>query len=163
MCILRPYDIITQHDSTIMEIMYICHNHWMSWPNTKSLRDGSWVDIGKKIDFAQSSMKKYLQNISHFIQASMFFSSLSTVDAYIRQWSWLSMVGRQTIIWANYVLLLIKPLGFQWKYNQNLASSTFFITRNNDEILSAKCRPFCSGLKELKFIATLLVTVWFVM
>ena len=66
----------------------------------------------------------------------------------------LSPGRRQTIIWTNAGILLIKPLGTN--VNEMLiAILTFSFMKMHLKVSSGKCRPFCLGLDVLKLVLRL--------
>ena len=60
----------------------------------------------------------------------------------------LSPGGRQAIIWTNAGILLIGPLGTNFRENL-IEMLTFSFTKMHLKVLFAKCRPFCFDLNVL--------------
>ena len=89
---------------------------------------------------------KFWCNLTHWGRVTHICVSRLTI---IGSDNGLSPEGRQAIIWTNAGILFIGPLGTNFSEN-SIEFLTFSFTKMRLKVSSAKWRPSCLGLNELK-------------
>ena len=100
--------------------------------------------------------KKYPSCLTHWGRAThMCVGKLTTIGSE----NGLSPGRRQAIIWTNAGILIIGPLGTNFS-EILIGIQTFSFRKMHLKISSAKWRPFCLGLNELRVANHQMKTVW---